>query len=170
MDRSRIAVMFFWEEKRQSIILSSGKKNSGAGRRVKNHQKFPRWIYQGQAAGVCPSVPAFPNRRQSIPFQTPHGCVLCVTSEGQSSSHRWSDTSFCAFLGMLEQIVLFRVISFHPKLQTTALWGYSNSGLSRGNLVELVNWWLCDWQKWILSDHIWCYQAWILLSNAVLFQ
>lgn len=90
MDRSRIAVILVWNEKRQSVILASENKRLGAGRRslvrVKSHQRFPRWIYEGQAACVLPSVPAFLNRRQSIPFQTPLGafrCVLCVTSEGQ---------------------------------------------------------------------------------------
>lgn len=123
IDRSRIAVMLVCEEKRQSILLSSENKRLGAGRtlvRLKSHPRLPRWICQGQAACVCPSVPVFPNRRQSTPSRHPMD-VSRVSSLKGSSTHRWRETSFCAFLGMLEQIVFFRVISFHPKLQTTAL-------------------------------------------------
>lgn len=52
MDRSRIAVILVWKEKRQSVILASENKRLGTGRRslvrVKSHQRFPRWIYEGQ--------------------------------------------------------------------------------------------------------------------------
>lgn len=150
--------MLVCEEKRQSILLSSENKRLGAGRRsmvrLKSRQRFPRWICQGQVTCVHPSVPVFPNRRQSSrapPSRHPSD-GSCVSPLKGSSTHRWRETSFCAFLGMLEQIVFFRVISFHPKLQTTALWGYSNSGLSRGNLVQLVTWRL----KWLAKMDFEC--------------
>lgn len=138
MDRSRIAMMLVCEEKKQSILLSSENKRLGAGRRslvrLKSHQRFPRWTCEVQAACVCPSVLLSQTGGRAPSSRHPPD-VSCVSPLKGSSTHRWRETSFCAFLGMLEQIVFFRVISFHPKLQRTSLWGYSNSGLSGGNLV-----------------------------------
>jgi len=141
--RSRIAVILVWKEKRESLILARENKTPEA--RERGEGEKPSKISQLDLAGTgclcfsfCACLP-----EQEAGHPSPRHCsvpseVSCVSPLKGSSPHRWGETAFCAFPGMFEQIAFFRVVSFCPELQRTALQGYSNSGLSRRNHVYLM--------------------------------
>lgn len=118
------------------------RENEGWGREKKAREgekppKIPQLDLAGTGCMHFSFSACFPEQEtEHPPPGTPlvHFDVSCAPPLKGSSPHRWGELS-CAFLGMLKQIEFFRVVSFCPELQSTALQGYSNSDLSRGNHV-----------------------------------
>lgn len=138
--RSRIAVILDCKKKSRGLILTRENEAWGREKMARDGEKPPK-ISQLDVAGTGCMYFSFsacfpeqetehsPPGNPFVPFD-----VSCASPLKGSSLHRWGELS-CAFPGMPEQIEFFRVVSFCPKLQRTALQGYSNSDLSRGNHV-----------------------------------